>query len=224
MMQRKSLRVRKSTQQVDYSYTDSSEEDMEEDTDGEQCNSMHTSQQQDAFQLNTWFPLEEDLFIEPLEFDGSGCGPLLDQNLTLLDVFCTFWDSTITERLLSSITASLQHTASHTMVALGDRLNANLFYAWIAVFLEMGQKQQSHTHHYWRGKNGNEFIKSSGVSKHDWNQLFQQLFHKRCVSDEILLFIEEALNKNYRKHWKPFRKLSFDEIMVAFKGKSSQSI
>ena len=70
-------------------------------------------------------------------------------------------------------------------------------------------------------KNEDSWIRKLNFGRDSWIYIFQALYH---LSNDILSLIEYRLNENLSKIWIPEQRLTIDEMMHLFKGKSKHKI
>lgn len=74
---------------------------------------------------------------------------------------------------------------------------------------------RSDIRNYWSRKNKDPFIKSTKMTREDWEDINIMFFH---LDNEIIELLEKGLNEAFREYWTPVQKVVIDESMRKFKG------
>lgn len=91
-----------------------------------------------------------------------------------------------------------------------------LLLVWFAIWIQMSLCHRPSIEKYWQSEYGDPFVKGTQIPRDTWNDVNVLLFH---LSDDMLEYMENRLNANFRRFWRPARRVSLDESMRRFKGK-----
>lgn len=161
-------------------------------------------------------------------FSHCSVGPReLPSNISIVDLLLTLW-ATILPRLIDEINNILFRThVRETLSQLSFRVKpvtTEMFLAFLGIWLHMGLNRRSNTREYWNSATRNKWISSIGgcfVTFFQWTAIFAALYH---LSDDFLDWMETELNCVFTQHWCCARKVSIDEVMKQFKGRSKHKV
>lgn len=153
----------------------------------------------------TFVEQREQHVFEEKHFDPTTCGPQTYSSTTSpRDIFSLFFDDTIINRLLQELKTGMlirprgqikkrSLEGWKTNRTLDDRLNKTMLLCFFAVHIEMGLRKRSNIKHHWSTSEPNHFISHCGMSRDDFLQIHQELFHATTLDDDALSFIQQKI-------------------------------
>ena len=152
-------------------------------------------------------------------FSFSQCGPQnLSTGTSALDILFSLWNGIIPD-LIEEINIILDNEKYGKCKY--EKIDSFILSGWIAIWIEMGLSPKSNIKTHFNKNEGNTWIKNLGFGKDSWIFIFRALYH--CQND-ILSLVENLFNMNFVKYWTPFQRVTIDEMMSLFKGRSKNKI